>query len=53
VSHRKDEHERWAIALLKQIIDATRQDRDALPGAAVKKVKEALSILRRHQKGRK
>jgi hypothetical protein len=25
MSHRKDEYERWAIALLKQIVDADRQ----------------------------
>lgn len=40
------------MVLLEQIVDMDRQDRDALPGSVVKKVKEALKILRKLQKGR-
>lgn len=53
MSHRKDVQERLAIRLLEKILDLDRADRDALPGSAVKKVKEALKILRKLQKGRK
>jgi len=53
VSHRKDKQERLAIVLLEKVVDLDRADRDALPGSAVKKVKEALKILRKLQKGRK
>lgn len=51
MSHRKDKKERLAIFLLEMVVSV--DDRDALPGAAVKKVKEALKILRKLQKGRK
>ncbi len=53
MSHRKDKDERWALALLNQIIQRSKEDRDALPGAAVKKVKEARDILAKLQDGRR
>lgn len=52
MSHRKDNDEKWAIALLEKVVARSQKDRDALPGSAVKKVKEALKILRKRQKGR-
>jgi len=48
--HVKDKDERWAAALLERIVARDRQDRDALPGSAVKRVKEALDILRKRCK---
>ena len=53
MSHRKDKQERLAIVLLEKVVNLSVEDRDALPGAAVKKVKEALRVLRKLQKGRK
>ncbi len=47
--HVKDKDELWALALLQRIIDRDRQDRDALPGSAVRHVKDAARILRRRQ----
>lgn len=49
MTHRKDRDEERAIALLEQIIDIDRQDRDALSGEAVGHVKEALRILRKRR----
>jgi hypothetical protein len=33
--HRKDRDEEWAIALLEQIVQRDREDRDALSGQAM------------------
>ena len=44
--HVKDKDELWVLALLQRIIDRDRQDRDALPGSAVRHVKDAARILR-------
>jgi hypothetical protein len=51
VTHRKDHDEEWALRLLEQIIERDRADRDALPGAVVRKVKDAATILRKRRKG--
>ncbi|MQA82972.1 MAG: hypothetical protein GEV10_31730 [Streptosporangiales bacterium] len=48
--HRKDTAEEWAIAQLQAIIDLDRQDRDALPGSAVKLVKDAQRIMRKRRR---
>ena len=50
VSKRKDIDEERAIKLLERVLDIDRADRDALPGSAVKKVKEALTILRKRRR---
>ena len=47
MSHRKDKDEFWALALLEQIIRRDREDRDALPGSAMRHIKAAARILRR------
>lgn len=44
--HVKDKDELWALVLLQRIIDRDQQDRDALPGSAVRHVKDAARILR-------
>ncbi|MDO8510069.1 MAG: hypothetical protein Q7S15_00400 [bacterium] len=44
---RKSEIERWALGLLNQIVRKSVLDHDALPGSVVKKVKEAVRILRK------
>ncbi|MEE8112714.1 MAG: hypothetical protein V3T23_00015 [Nitrososphaerales archaeon] len=46
---RQDNHEERAIKLLEQIKEIDRQNRDALSGSAVKKVKEALIILKKRR----
>lgn len=48
---RHDVDEEWAMALLKKIIDRSNEKRDALPGSAVKKVKEAYLIMKKRRKG--
>jgi hypothetical protein len=48
--HRKDRDEEWAIALLQQIIDRSIADRDALPGSAVKAVKNAQRIMKKRRR---
>lgn len=48
----KRNREERAIALLSQVIEISNQDRDALPGSAVKKVKEALTIMRKRRRRR-
>ena len=48
--NRQDKHEERAIALLQQVVDLDRQNRDALSGSVVKKVKEALTILKKRRK---
>lgn len=50
MSHVKDRDERWALALLEQIIARSRADRDALPGAVVSLVKRAAVRLRKRRK---
>lgn len=49
MAHIKDKDEFWTLALLKQIIQCDRQDRDALSGAVVKHVKKAAKIIRKRQ----
>lgn len=48
--HRKDGAEEFAIALLQQIIDIDRRDHDALPGSAVKHVKDAQRIMKKRRR---
>lgn len=48
--HRKDKEEEQAIALLRQVIDISERDRDALPGSAVSHVKDALTIMRKRRR---
>ena len=50
MSHRKDGAEEAAIALLKQVVEISERDRDALPGSAVGHVKRALSIMRKRRR---
>lgn len=50
MTHRKDKDELWALALLEKIIKRSNDDRDALPGSVVKKVKEARTILKKLRK---
>ena len=47
---RKDLKEERAIQLLKQVVKISEEDRDALPGSAGKKVKEALTIMRKRRR---
>ena len=47
--HKKDKDELWALALLERIIQRDREDRDALPGSAVKNVKDAAKIIKKRQ----
>jgi len=47
--HIKDRDERWALEKLEEIIQRDREDRDALPGSAVKLVKDAARILRKRR----
>lgn len=49
MTHRKDIAEERAIVILQQIVDMDKQDRDCLPGSAVKHVKEALTIMRKRR----
>ena len=51
--HVKDKDELWALALLEQIIRRDRDDRDALPGSAVKHIKMAADIIRKRQKAKR
>jgi N-acetylmuramic acid 6-phosphate (MurNAc-6-P) etherase len=46
---RQDVHEERAIKILEQIMDIERSNRDALPGSAVKHVKEAITILKKRR----
>lgn len=47
---RKDEDEERAIAILQQVIDIDKRDRDALPGSAVKHVKAAQIIMKKRRR---
>jgi hypothetical protein len=51
--HRKDRDEEWAIALLEQIVQRDREDRDALSGQAVGHIKRALVILKKRRASNK
>ena len=50
MTKRQDRHEEWAIAQLQKIVDLDRRHRDALSGSAVRKVKEAMTILKKRRK---
>lgn len=50
MTHRKDVSEEYAIFLLNKIIQIDRQDRDALPGSAVRHVRMALIIMKKRRK---
>jgi hypothetical protein len=49
---RKDNKEERAINILKLLVLMNEQDRDALPGSVVKKVKECVAILKKRRRGR-
>ena len=49
MTHIKDKDELWALALLERIIQRDHEDRDALPGSAVKHIKEAVRIIKKRQ----
>lgn len=51
--HIKDKDELWALSLLRQIINRSIEDRDALPGAVVKLVKDAAVILKKRQQAKR
>lgn len=46
----KRQYEEWAIQRLSEIVMLDNRDRDALPGSVVKKVKEAIRILKKRRK---
>lgn len=46
----KSRYENWAISSLEKIIEVSNRDRDALPGSAVKHIKEALKIMRKRRR---
>lgn len=48
--HRKDKAEEKAIAILQQVVDMDKQDRDCLPGSAVKHVKSAITIMKKRRR---
>ena len=50
MTHRKETAEEQAIALLERVIALSESDRDALPGSAVKHVKQAIAIMRKRRK---
>ena len=50
VTHRKDQAEEQAIALLQRVVAMSEADRDALPGSAVKHVKLAIAIMRKRRR---
>ena len=52
MSHIKDKDEKWAMALLQQIIERSNEDRDALSGEAVKHIKIAKRILAKRQENK-
>lgn len=47
---RFDVHEEWAIKQLTPVIELSNYSRDALPGSVVKKVKDAITILKKRRK---
>lgn len=50
MTHRKDMCEEWAIQKLQDIINLDREDRDALPGSAVKHIKAAQTIMKKRRR---
>lgn len=46
---RQDEKEERAIKMLEAVVQIDRENRDALPGSAVKHVKAALTIMRKRR----
>jgi hypothetical protein len=50
VTHRKDEDEERAIALLGEVLAMDTRDRDALPGSVVRLVKQARKIMQKRRK---
>jgi len=50
VTHRKDQAEEQAIALLQRVVAMSEADRDALAGSAVKHVKLAIAIMRKRRR---
>lgn len=50
MTHRKDTAEEQAIALLERVVALSEADRDALPGSAVKHVKQAMAIMRKRRR---
>lgn len=48
MTHRKDVDEEWAIQRLQEVVDASV--RDALPGSAVRLVKQAQAIMKKRRK---
>lgn len=53
MTHRKDINEERAIQLLSQVVAISEADRDALPGSAVKHVKEAITIMKKRRRNGK
>jgi hypothetical protein len=51
--HRKDRDEEWAIALLEQIVQRDREDRDALSSQGVGHIKKARVILKKRRASNK
>jgi hypothetical protein len=47
--HRKDRDEEWVIALLEQIVQLDRENRDAISGQAMRHIKRALIILKKRR----
>ena len=47
---RHDRAEEWAIQRLQEIVDLDRANRDALPGSAVRHVKQAITIMKKRRK---
>lgn len=47
---RQDRTEERAIALLEQVLDIDRTQRDALPGTAVKLVKQAVVVMKKRRR---
>ena len=50
MTHRKDNAEEQAIALLQRVVAMSEADRDALSGSAVKHVKLAIAIMRKRRR---
>ncbi len=46
----KENPENRAIHYLEEVVKISIEDRDALPGSAVKHIKEALTILRKRKR---
>lgn len=47
--HVKDRDELWVLGLLNQIIRRSQDDRDAISGSVVKKVKDAATMIKKRQ----